>query len=105
MPQPVVNVVGKELRRMTREETIKLVAESIFSDPSIRATQRQDDLIKVITCMATNGVDNVLYKDKKYRLDCDAGWLLSDFIINDFYTYPKPIYINKQQPLICRRLL
>lgn len=90
---------------MTREETIKLVAESIFSDPSIRATQRQDDLIKVITCMAVNGVDYVLYKDKKYKLDYDTGWLLSDFIINDFYTYPKPIYINKQQPLICRSLL
>ena len=90
---------------MTREETIKLVAESIFSDPSIKATHRQDDLIQVITCMAVTGVAYVLYKDKKYRLDCDAGWLLSDFIINDFYTYPKPIYINKQQPLIGRSLL
>lgn len=90
---------------MTREEAIKLVAESIFSDPSIRAAQRQDDLIKVITCMAVNGVDYVLYKDKKYKLDCDTGWLLSDFVINDFYTYPKPIYINKQQPLVCRSLL
>lgn len=90
---------------MTREETIELVAESIFSDPSIKATQRQDDLIKVITCMAVNGVDYVLYKDKKYRLDCDAGWLLSSLIINDFYTYPKPIYTNKQQSLICKSLL
>lgn len=90
---------------MTREETIELVTESIFSDPSIKATQRQDDLIKVITCMAVNGVDYVLYKDKEYRLDCDAGRLLSGLIINDFYTYPKPIYINKQQPLICRSLL
>lgn len=93
------------MTREAREEAIKLVAESIFSDPSIRATQRQDDLIKVITCMAVNGVDYVLYKDKKYRLDCDTGWLLSDFIISDFYTNPKPIYINKQQPLICRSLL
>ena len=93
------------MTREAREEAIKLVAESIFSDPSIRATQRQDDLIKVITCMAVNDVDYVLYKDKKYRLDCDTGWLLSDFIINDFYTNPKPIYINKQQPLICRSLL
>lgn len=90
---------------MTREEAIKLVAESIFSDTRIMATQQQDDLIKVITCMAVNGVDYVLYKDKKYRLDCDKGWLLSDLIINDFYTNPKPIYINKQQPLICRSLL
>lgn len=90
---------------MTREETLKLVAKSIFSDPSIRETQRQDDLIKVIICMATSGVDYVLYKDKKYRLDCDKGLLLSDLIINDFYTNPKPIYINKQQPLICRSLL
>lgn len=93
------------MTREAREEAIKLVAESIFSDPSIRATQRQDDLIKVITCMAVNDVDYVLYKDKKYRLDCDTGWLLSDFVINDFYTYPKPIYINKQQPLVCRSLL
>lgn len=90
---------------MTREETIKLVAKSIFSDPSIKVTQRQDDLIKVIICMTVNGVDYVLYKDKKYRLDCDAGWLLSDFVINNFYTYPKPIYTNKQQPLICKSLL
>lgn len=93
------------MTREAREEAIKLVAESIFSDPSIRATQQQDDLIKVITCMAVNGVDYVLYKDKKYRLDCDTGWLLSDLIINDFYACPKPIYINKQQPLICRSLL
>lgn len=93
------------MTREAREEAIKLVAESIFSDPSIRATQRQDDLIKVITCMAVNDVDYVLYKDKKYRLDCDTGWLLSDFVINDFYTYPKPIYTNKQQPLVCRSLL
>lgn len=93
------------MTRGAREEAIKLVAESIFSDPSIGATQQQDDLIKVITCMAVNGVDYVLYKDKKYRLDCDTGLLLSDLIINNFYTYPKPIYINKQQPLICRSLL
>lgn len=91
--------------REAREEAIKLVAESIFSDPSIRAIQRQDDLIKVITCMAVNGVDYVLYKDKKYRLDCDTGRLSYDLVINDFYIYPKPIYINKQQPLVCRSLL